>query len=78
MLWVGWHWAYRTSSPSTFFLRALGSGFGGSVVVPINNVGIILLSAVLGVLLFSEKFKTVNLIGVVAAVLAILLISIGA
>lgn len=61
-----------------FFLRALGSGFGGSVVVPINNVGIILLSAVLGVFLFSEKFKTMNVIGVVAAVLAILLISIEA
>ncbi len=57
-----------------FFLRALGSG-EGSVVVPINNVGIILLSALLGLLIFSERFSTFNLIGMVMAMASILLIS---
>ena len=61
-----------------FFLRALGAGVGGSVVVPINNVGIILLSAILGTLIFSERFNTYNKIGILAALLSIILISLRA
>ncbi|NND09509.1 MAG: EamA family transporter [Saprospiraceae bacterium] len=58
-----------------FFLRALGAGIGGSVVVPVNNVGIILLSAVLGTFIFSERFNRYNKIGILAALLSIVLIS---
>lgn len=58
-----------------FFLLALGTGLGGSVVVPLNNVGIILLSAVVGYLIFQELFTTRKTVGLVAAILAILFLS---
>ncbi|MDH3648040.1 MAG: DMT family transporter [Saprospiraceae bacterium] len=59
-----------------FFLKALASGYGGSVVVPINNVGIILLSSVVGYFLFRERFTSANAAGLAIAVLSIILLSI--
>ena len=58
-----------------FFLMALGSGYDGSVVVPVNNAGIILGSALLGMAIFREFYSRINLWGIVAAILAIILLT---
>jgi drug/metabolite transporter (DMT)-like permease len=58
-----------------FFLKALSSGLGGSQVIPINNTGIILVSAVAGFLIFNEKLTRMNIIGIACAVISILIIS---
>ncbi len=58
-----------------FFIKALESVYGGSVVVPINNVGIILFSALLGHMIFNERFNRSQFLGAVVAVVAILLLS---
>ncbi len=60
-----------------FLLRAVGSGWEGSVVFPINNVGIIGLSAILAVVLLRERLSVVNIAGVICAVVAILLLTAG-
>lgn len=59
-----------------FFFRSLNVGWGASVVVPINNVGIILLSTGIGIYYFSERFSSVNKVGMLLALAAIILISI--
>ena len=58
-----------------FFLMALGSGYDGSVVVPVNNAGIILGSALLGMTIFREFYSRINLWGIVTAILAIILLT---
>ena len=59
-----------------FLLKALQTeGLDSSTVFTINNVGIVLLSAVIGLLLFKEKLSKLNYIGIVLSVIAILLIT---
>jgi len=58
-----------------FLLLALDSNLGGSVIYPINNVSIIVLSAILAYLIFKEKFNTKNILGVVLSIIAIILIA---
>jgi len=58
-------------------LKVLSNGMDGSVVFPINNVGILLVTAVLGLFFFNEKFNIRKLIGFSMAVIAILLVTIG-
>ena len=60
-----------------FLLMVLSNGMDGSVVFPINNVGILLLTAVLGLLFFSEKFNLRKMIGFSMAVLSIILVANG-
>jgi drug/metabolite transporter (DMT)-like permease len=57
-----------------FLFRALESGWGGSVVFPVNNVGTIAVMAVAAWWFFSEKLSPRHLTGLVLAGLAILLI----
>ncbi len=59
-----------------FMLKVLQQGWEGSVAFPVNNVSIIILTAILGFLLFSEKLSKINLVGLVLAILAILLFAI--
>ncbi|MBK8558240.1 MAG: hypothetical protein IPL65_22030 [Lewinellaceae bacterium] len=59
-----------------FLLRALGNGLEGSLVFPLTNVGIILLTTIGAVSLFQEKLTRLNWIGVGLALAAILSISI--
>ncbi len=61
-----------------FLLRAIGAGWEGSVIFPINNVAIIGLSALLGYLLLKEKLSRLNMVGVAMAMIAIVLIALGA
>jgi len=58
-------------------LKVLSNGMDGSVVFPINNVGILLATAVLGLFFFKEKFNTQKLIGFSMAVIAIILVANG-
>lgn len=58
-------------------LKVLANGMDASVVFPINNVGILLATALFGLFLFKEKFSTQKIIGFAMAVLAIALIAMG-
>ena len=58
-------------------LKVLSNGMDGSVVFPINNVGILLTTAILGLFFFNEKFNTQKLIGFSMAVLSIILVANG-
>ena len=55
----------------------LSQGIDGSVVFPINNVGILAGSAILGVILFKEKLGITQLSGLALATASILLIAYG-
>lgn len=48
-----------------------------SVVIPVNNMGIVLLSAVVAWLFFREKLSVLNWVGIILALLAVLMIAIG-
>ena len=58
-----------------FLLRALGTGLEGSVVFPVINVGIILVTTIGAVALFRERLSTINWIGFLLALLAIILMA---
>ncbi|MEM9546761.1 MAG: EamA family transporter [Bacteroidota bacterium] len=60
-----------------FLLAVLANGMDGSVAFPINNVGILLATAILGLLFFKEKFNTQKLIGFSMAILSIILVANG-
>ncbi len=59
-----------------FFVLALShSGFESSVVIPLNNIGVVIASALGAWYVFKEKLSTINLVGLFCAVVAILLIT---
>jgi len=59
-----------------FLLRALDSpGIESSSLFAINNVGIVALSSLLGYFAFKEKLSTINIAGIVLAIIAIILIT---
>ncbi|MEL7123599.1 MAG: hypothetical protein AAFO07_29425 [Bacteroidota bacterium] len=58
-----------------FLLKALGIGWEGSVVFPINNVAIIAFSSILAVIIFSEALTKLNWVGVGLAILAIVMMA---
>ena len=65
---------------SIFFLvRALnyvspsGKGMDGSVIFGANNISIVALSVLVGLLVFKEKLKLINWVGIVLSALALLL-----
>ena len=58
-------------------LQVLANGMDGSVVFPINNVGILLTTAILGLYFFNEKFNAQKLIGFSMAILSIILVANG-
>lgn len=61
-----------------FLLLALQhSGWPSAAIYPINNVAIVALSAIFGVLLFGEKLLRVNILGLILAIAAIALIAYG-
>ncbi|WP_340198432.1 EamA family transporter [Ascidiimonas sp. W6] len=60
-----------------FLLKALKiDGIESSYVFPVNNVGVVLLSTVVGIGLFKEKLSNLNKIGIVIAIGGIVLMSI--
>lgn len=59
-----------------FLLKALQTeGFESSTLFTINNVGIVILSTIVGILLFKEKFSLKNKIGVALAILGIVIVA---
>jgi len=56
-------------------LLALQQGWEGSVVFPINNVGILVLAALFGIALFKEKVNRFKLIGFMLSLIAILFVA---
>ena len=58
-----------------FLMLALGyKGLNSASIFTVNNVGIVLLSTVLGILLFKEKLNIKNWLGIGLAILSILLV----
>lgn len=59
-----------------FLLRALGmEGLESSSIFALNNVGIVLISALLGYFFFKEKLSRLNIAGISLSILAIVLIA---
>lgn len=59
-----------------FLVLALRTeGFESSTIFPINNVSIVMVSTLLGILLFNEKLILKNWLGIALAVLSILMIA---
>lgn len=55
-----------------FMYRALSNGdWPSSVLFPLNNVGVVALSAILGVAFFGDRFSKRNLIGLAASLVAL-------
>ena len=60
-----------------FLIKALQTdGFESSALFTINNVGVVIVSTLVGLLLFKEHFSTKNKIGVVLAIVGIILVTI--
>ncbi|WP_276133893.1 hypothetical protein [Polluticoccus soli] len=59
-------------------LHFLKSGImHSSAAIPVNNIGIVLLSALIAILFFSEKVTKLRVVGLILSILAILLIALG-
>lgn len=58
-----------------FIIKALKNGMESSVVYPINHVGTVLFTSILGILIFKEKLIPKNYIGIVVAIVAIVMIA---
>jgi drug/metabolite transporter (DMT)-like permease len=57
-----------------FLVRALGTGIiQKSAIIPVNNLGVVVLSAFLAVVLYSEKHSTRNLVGLFVSIVSITL-----
>ena len=55
-----------------FFIKALNeTGWDSSIVFGVNNIGIVLLSVIFGLILFREKLKVINWTGIFFSLLAI-------
>lgn len=61
-----------------FLVKALRSGlFDSSGIFTINNVGIVMLSTLIGILLFGEKLLPKNWAGIILAIISIFLVALG-
>ena len=58
------------------FLKSMGL-YQASFLFPVVNVSVVVLSSLVGVIAFKEVLKRINIIGVIMATMAILLISVG-
>lgn len=59
-----------------FLFRFLQSGFlQSSAAIPVNNIGIVLVSAIVAILFFKEKATPVRILGLLLSITAILLIA---
>jgi len=58
-----------------FFIEALRkSGIDSSLVFGINNIGIVMLSLISGVILFKEKLSKINFAGIALSVIALIIL----
>ena len=56
-------------------MKGLEVGYEGSVLFPVNNVGTIFLTAIVGIFFFSEKLNLANKLGLALALVSVVLIS---
>lgn len=56
-------------------LLALQQGWDGSLVFPVNNVGVLVLAAVSGIIFFKEKLSLIKMVGFILSLFAIFFIS---
>lgn len=54
-----------------FLLKSLNIGMEGSIVIPLNNISIVAVSALSGIFIFREKGTKSNIIGLLLAIIAI-------
>ena len=61
----------------TIYLIIVGldNGWDGSILFPLNNVGVIVGAAIVGILAFKEKLNKLNVLGLAMALVAVILIS---
>ncbi len=57
------------------YKNSLGNTLDGSIVFGINNLGVIALSVIIGLIVFKEKFLKINWVGIIIALLAIYILS---
>jgi drug/metabolite transporter (DMT)-like permease len=75
-IFFGWILGVANFSNIFFYLKALQSWAKyPSIVFSANNIGIIALGAVVGLFVFREKLNTINKIGIVLAIAAIVVFS---
>ncbi len=55
----------------------INQGWDGSVLFPVNSIGVLLLSSVVAILMFKEKVDAYKIIGILAALGSIILIGLG-
>ena len=55
-------------------LMLLKQGFGGSVLFPVLNIGVLAASALVGIIMYREYLSKINLIGLIISLLAIVAI----
>ena len=58
-----------------FIIKTLKNGMESSVVYPINHVGTVLFTSLLGIILFKERLIPKNYIGIAVAIMAIVMIA---
>jgi drug/metabolite transporter (DMT)-like permease len=58
-----------------FLLKTLGAFTEASIVLPINNIGIVMASTLTGVFVFKEHLSTFNKIGLMLAIASIVILS---
>jgi drug/metabolite transporter (DMT)-like permease len=59
-----------------YLVKLLNSGFmQSSAAIPVNNIGIVVVCAIVAILLFKEKANAMRLIGLVLSIIAIVLIA---
>jgi drug/metabolite transporter (DMT)-like permease len=57
-------------------ILGLDQGWDGSVLIPLNNLGTIVITSIVGIMLFKEKLIRINYVGLFCAFVAVVLISI--
>ncbi len=57
-----------------FIMRLLQTGWDGSVIFPMNNIGVLVLSAVTGIVLFREHMNRQNRLGLILALAALIIL----
>lgn len=56
-------------------IKGLELGWEGSVLFPMNNVGVIVLTSIIGLFLFREKLNSLNKVGLLLSIIAVYLLS---
>ncbi|MBI1315335.1 hypothetical protein GC167_00535 [bacterium] len=71
--WAGLVLGIPNLGSLVFLVKALGSGLDSAWVFPMNNLGIVLISSVAGWLIFGQRLGIKSLLGIGAALVAVVL-----